>query len=313
MPYELNSFNRTNRKVPYMGFYYANNSLHLLPSNSFVIIHSGQTNITNEDLQAKNLKPVVMFGMGENEFTNTSAYINHINEQKQWLNSRNITPLAVMVGEEWYPGMTADPTIRNWAIFNNVNEYQRREIIQNRLGICLGVLKQNFPTAYTVHVEPLWNNDNNYPSYYYAPIPDNLDVIGCDPYLSSYNLSPDVSQDMLNKFWQEVGIVLEGGWVANSLNPLVGACNYGKPVMLVGQTFKIQQNGTLFSKSPSPGQLDWFYRLAQRRNEIVAMAFFCRENVGDISNIEAVYGLESLPDLANQVSNIISYNNEIPT
>jgi hypothetical protein len=69
---------------------------------------------------------------------------------------------------------------------------------------------------------------------------------------------------MLTKFYIEVGRLVEH------------AATYGKPLMLVGQAFRIPES-PLWSVAPTPDQLDWFYILAQRIPSVVGLAWFAVE------------------------------------
>ena len=136
-------------------------------------------------------------------------------------------------------------------------------------------------------VEALWNEYQNWGSAFYVPVPANVEVLGCDPYLwtpghpdyGTPPLTPDDNQAMLAKFFLEVGRIVEGDPALGFPGAVGIARSRGLALLLVGQAFG--EPGLppgAWTQAPSASQLGWWMSLATRAQAALgntcALAFF---------------------------------------
>ena len=218
-------------------------------------------------------------------------------EARDWLAARAITPLALMWGEEWY----TRPEVKTWPYFAGFSGMAFADRLRARVDQILVLLRSVMPGVPIVQVENWWNNDPSLGGVgFYRPVFTQTDVLGLDAYLTTGGvpewgtpaLTSVADQAMLNKFYTEVGRFYEH------------AATYGKPLMAVGQAFRIPES-PLWSVAPTPDQLEWFYVLAQRTPVVVGLAWFA---------VEAWANGLLRPDLAAQaqrVQELYAYNAQL--
>lgn len=272
LPYLLAMFTRTSRRLPYMGFYHANAALDLLPRGSFVIFAPGNdSSLTGIDFSARGLLPVAYLGDDALMFELDARCVERFTADKAWLASRGIAPLALMWGEEWYLRINGD--VGTWPYFKGFTGLAKKDRLRERVDQILDILHTVFAPnpPPIVQVETVWNADPTLGGYtYYAPPFMNADILGLDAYLttggvsalSTPPLTANADQNMLDKFWSEVGQFAEH------------AAGYRKPLMIVGQAFHASDPASPWFVPPTPAQLEWFYILAQRTPAIIGVAWF---------------------------------------
>lgn len=100
--------------------------------------------------------------------------------------------------------------------------------LRDRLTVALGITKAHFPGAYTLLVNPWWNNQLAYGTSWYAPVPANLDVLGMDPYFGHSTTNMRFCDAGTKASWDS--------YVGTILNHALAS--YAQPVLLIGQAFR---------------------------------------------------------------------------
>ena len=183
----------------------------------------------------------------------------HFKFMAGWMATRNLSPMAVGYGEEWY---------------NGSQTIEQKDAIKARVDHALTLVKEYWPGAYTVQIEP-WFNDwlELGPAYYHPPFA--CDVLAIDMYLwpegsemfhtLGMPLTPDAPYA---KFYLEVGRLVE--WAL---------ARFPQPVMLFPQAAYGPDPGAFWSRMPTPPQLRWWYELALTHDRIIALCFYARQSL----------------------------------
>lgn len=139
----------------------------------------------------------------------------------------------------------------NWERLRGKESGEGREILRAALGSFLADIKKAFPNIPTALVENFWE-----PARY--PIPENLDVLALDAYLTRSEPVCDDSQR--RKFDEQVVAAYDQ---ARASYP-------GMPVLMVpGSFYQSRAYNHL-----APCQADWYHDLAAARPEIVGMSWY---------------------------------------
>lgn len=114
--------------------------------------------------------------------------------------------------------------------------------------------------ATKVHVvEPWWSEDIG-TGLDYRPVPRSADVIGIDPYIPAWALRTGLSR----KAWE---------WFTE--RPIREALAYGKPVHVIGQSFRAEAQEDLWGEMPPPEVLAWTRALALAEPLVSYLSWFC--------------------------------------
>jgi hypothetical protein len=289
--YDLATFTRTARPINYLGFDHASHSYALLPHGSFVRTYVGEF-FDRPNFNQQRLNAFLNLGMSEPDFLDDARWQQRLDVAARWCQERGFTPLACGGGDEenyWRCQALTQTEMSGWACFRGMSDYDRIRLVRDRMARHFELCKLQWPGIYTVMVEAAYT-DEELPGFGgYGPVPDHCDVLGVSYYMApgSVGFVPDTTQGQLDLFYRDVGRRVEH------------AAGYNLPVLVIAQAFSDQ----LWPRV-SPGQLDWWYRLAQRTPEVQALMFFCAESVP----AARVIGLDTYADLASQVGSISSYN-----
>jgi hypothetical protein len=261
---DLATFTRTQRRLPYMGYYHASRHLEVVPPGSFVVLGEHDLRVgLGQELAARGLFAILQTGDHAAMFTDDEEVHRRFSRAQQRCVDAGVVPLAASVREEWYLAVNDGGEAAAWPYFAGItDQYERRDRLRARLEYFYAILKTYFPGALTWACETLWNDNRSLPWPYYCP-PYGADVLFIDAYLYRRPWLPGVpiayeprnDQNMLDKFAGEVALLVRH------------ACTFGRPVVMVGQA-------TTFQGPITPTQLEWFYILAQRLPQVVGLAWF---------------------------------------
>jgi len=295
--------------IPYWLYYRASGALGFCEPGSAVIIQDNEelASLDGAALAVLGLSPIIYCACNNENFTNPATFDCYLADLQRRLVLKGITPLAMMVEEEWYDRING-PDVGGWPCFSNMDPWLRKMLIRDRLTTFYGMIKARWPWCYTVAVESKWNDDGNWGVLLWYP-PPVVDVLGCDPYLHAHGwppmgtppLVPDDTPEMRQKFDLEIGAVVKGYHFADG-REWRGAASYGKPLMLVGQGFKDRDPAGMWSVAPSGVQLGWWYSLACSTPSVVGLGWFC------VRSAPSVIGLDGLPEQAAAVHALWTQN-----
>lgn len=198
--------------------------------------------------------------------------------------------LAIMPGEEWQGAWTRGD-LRDWRLVQQAGDGPTRQVdaIIGALGGLARTIRAVFPNTPVGHVEPFWNHDASVPALYWPP-PDEYDFLGIDAY---------VDHEITRRRWDAI--------VPPRLSM---ASRYGKPLLVVPQTFREDVPGALWTQMPTIEQLGWWADLVDEfpllrrsgvpgdRTAFCGLATFCLQHphrTGAPAGGRS-YGLTDYPD-----------------
>lgn len=156
----------------------------------------------------------------------------------------------------------------------------------------LAIVKSEFPNAYTMLVDNIWNPISAHGWQYYAPAPFNVEVLGMDPYFGHGTTRMRDCDATTKAAWD--------GTTGFAVNWAIAY--HTKPILLVGPTFR--HNDVDWPQIPAPCQLEWWYQLAlSNPSRIPAMLWFSWSTYNNI-----VVGLRSHPAELQKMIEIFERN-----
>ena len=302
MSYNINDFDRLAVKVPYLGFDHAQRQdiLSQIASGSLIRVYAGDDALDETTFNNQGLLALLYLGESEAEFDDPPSISSRISAAQSWCSTNGITPMAVEVGEErFWRCLNGD--LSNYQSLASLDPIPRTQRVAQQYALLYAEIREAWPNALTVSVEASWTEPGatglGTGFGLYGPIYDNVDVLGISHYMPGTDTS--VNQAQLDVFCASVvPRVTEARRLVNvpggSRDPYYRAAY----TMAFAQAF---DDGNW--RKRSAGQLDWWYRMAQRTDErLDGLLFFCAEDRAGVT------GAESYSYLVTQIGDIYDYN-----
>jgi len=291
--------------------------------------HSVLTPAIGKQYDDAGLKLIVDLGISEDRLNYTDPNDNdedhlarYLTATYEELTAANLwdNVIAIAPGEEWHNRVIYGAE-KNWATFNAYTEQTignecgappddpsrcwikaRREFLVTKLQNLVAAIKARFPDKAMLLVDTSWSNQYNLKdagSFWYHPVPSNLEILGMDAYMTSIDYTPDCGTAMQEKFINEVR------WEYDHVID-----NFSQPVLVVGQAFQ-SQGAEYFYPMPSNCQLNWWYSVAQSSSRFFGLTWFAYGIDGTQSDDHAT-GVRFFPDQKNWLRNMYLHNQSIP-
>jgi len=285
--------------------------------------HSRLTPTIGAQYDNAGLKLIVELGISEARLNYTDPNDDDQNHLARYLtdtynelNAANLwdNVIAIEPSEEWHNRVIYGAE-KDWATFSAYTEQTignecgappddpsrcwikaRREFLVTKLQNLVAAIKARFPDKAMLLVDTSWSNEYNLKgagSFWYHPVPSNLDILGMDAYMTSIDYTPDCGAAMQQKFIDDVR------WEYDHV-----LAHYSQPILVVGQAFTSAGGVDWFFPMPSNCQLNWWYSVAQTNSRFFGLTWF-------------EYGLSPggvryYPDQAQWLKNMYLHNQSIP-
>ena len=328
----------TTRKVPYFGYYFVQdeemgfNYINEVNGYANVVWISPDHSVLTQNLGAQydnaGLKLIVDLGISQERLDHPTGadMTQYLNDTFNELNNANLwdNVIAIAPAEEWHNRVIYGVE-KDWQMFSPYTEQTignqcgappddpsqcwikaRRDFLVSKLQNLVAVIKTRFPDKAALLVDTSWSNDYNMRgagSFWYHPVPTNLDVLGLDAYMTSIDFTADCGAAMQQKFIDEVR------WEYDHV-----LANYSQQILVVGQAFQSEPAGGSNWYFPMPGlcQLNWWYSLAQSSSRFFGLTWFAYGLDGSQSSDHAT-GVRNFSGEASWLRNMYLHNQSIPT
>lgn len=186
--------------------------------------------------------------------------------------------LAILPHEEWY-GRLVSGGMADWPAVRDLGQQPgSTRLLSTALCGALDrltrTIRRVFPQALVGHVEPWWEDDPRDEAMY-RPVPRSYDFLGVDAYVD--------------------GAITREKWDQIVNRAYAGASRYGKPILMVPQTFA--DGVDPWRDMPTVAQLGWWATLPIRYPLIAGCAYFCLDHPGQYDPVHPPgRGLTQYPD-----------------